>query len=215
MLSRIWIAFLVVLAAALPLGLPCAVLSPNLGLASRVDLRLQRQSVGVMCEERTRRYWGAPRLRRYGPVIEAFPVFLPVVGAEQPPWSNDVISTLALRAGDATYYPFAGLRASRQPRAMKSVAMDVIVMQSQIESYLRHAGDSPLTFSRSQTYPAGLVPFDLLATAMILVIGRYWTWPLCLAAYRKLTGAPPELFAAPFVKFFERLGQLAARLTGR
>jgi len=213
--SRLVPGVALLLAALAPLLLPFAALSPNLVHVRRVELRLAAEPQGVMATERSWRLVGPARERRYGPVIDAGNAFLPVVQADDAPQRNDVVSMLALRTRDGSYYPFFSLNASRLAPSLRAPSSDVIAAGAAISDFLRHPAAAPLVLTRSQRYPLGLLQFDLLGLALAVVIGRYWTVPLGVAAYRRLAGAAPERAAAPILGMLARFVDLAAWLGRR
>ena len=203
---------LFVLLALAPLLLPFAAFYPNFSFVRRVELTLTYDGTAIQAEDRSFGVLGGQQVRRYGPVLEASSRFLDVVPAQRVPATGDVISVLTLRTPNAVYYPFASLRASRQPRAMRVISSDVAPAVADINAFLRHPSTEPLTLTRTQSYPLAFLFFDLIALGMLALIPRFWTYPLLHSVWLKLHGAPPEQVADPILKLFGRLASLAQRL---
>jgi hypothetical protein len=74
----------------------------------------------------------------------------------------------------------------------------------------QHPSSQPLVLVKSRSYPLGFVLFDALGLVLAVVIPKFWTAPLCVAAWRKHNGAPAKEVAEPFIKILGRAGDLAA-----
>ncbi len=74
----------------------------------------------------------------------------------------------------------------------------------------QHPASQGLVLVKSQTYPVGFVLFDVLGLVLAVAIPKFWTVPLCVAAWRKHNGAPAKEVAEPFIKILGRAGDLAA-----
>jgi hypothetical protein len=196
------VALIVVLAVA-PLLLPVAAFSPNFSFVRQVTLRFSYDGGGVTCEERPEKLLGFSKVIRYGPVESASNEFV------AQPEPDEVIATLALSARDGVHHPLIGIRATRQTRAMKVDSSDVVTVAAAINRFVQHPSNEPLILVKSQSYPAGFVLFDGIGFVLLLVVLRFWTAPLCLAAWRKLEGAPANDIAEPFIKILGRAGDLA------
>lgn len=87
----------------------------------------------------------------------------------------------------------------------------LIVLLALVPLILPVAAFSPnLLFAKSHPYPlVGFALFDALGLVLLFVILRFWTVPLCLAAWRKLHGAAAKEVAEPFIKILGRAENLA------
>lgn len=107
------------------------------------------------------------------------------------------------------------MRADPQPRAMRVVSAETQARGEEINGFLRHPSAAGLTVFKAQPYPPGLVLFDALAVGLGAIIARFWSAPVCLAAFRRLSGASAESGAAPLIGIMEHIGELALWLSRR
>jgi len=193
---------LIILLAVVPLILPVAAFSPNFTFVKQVTLQFSYDSAGVTCEERSVRLLGFGKTLRYGPIKSASDDVLPAVTSPGEPGRGEMISTLALLAPDGIHHPLMSMNNSAQ-------------MSAEINGFIQHPSSEPLVLVRALPYPFGYGIFDALGLVLLFVTLRFWTVPLCLAAWRKLNGAPAKDVADPFVKILGKAGDLATWASNR
>jgi hypothetical protein len=189
---------LIILLAVAPLLLPVAAFSPNFTFLKQVTLQFRYAGDGVYCEEQSVKLLGFGKTLRYGPIKSASDDVLPAVTPPGEPGRGEMISTLALQAPDGIHHPLMSMSGSVSGQ-----------MSAGINRFIQHPSGAPLVLVRSQPYPVGYVLFDALGLVLLFVILRFWTAPLCLAACRKLNGAPAKDVAEPFIRILGRAGNMA------